>query len=205
MKVMIRAAALRGEKIWVIESGAEELRQTAADAGAGYLDSDQKVYEFFESIIPSFKARNQLKRQCVSEELEEDVIYERMQVHEKYHVFIADLASFVNSIYTPQPGVASMHGFVENITDKGVLHNVFFYACFNQDNINDVSGRRIYENFIRMKNGIHLGGKADEQRIFDFNSLPYAQRSKPMKAGSGLVPSEDGGAPRGVVIPLAKG
>lgn len=205
MKVMIRSAALRGEKIWVIESGAEELRQTAEEAGAEYLDSDQKVYHFFESIIPSFKARNQLKRQCVSEEMEEDAIYERMQEHEKYHIFIADLVSFVNNIYNPQPGVASMHGFVENITDKGALHNVFFYACFNQDNIKEVAGRRIYENFIRMKNGIHLGGKADEQRIFDFNSLPFMERSKAMKVGNGMIPSEEGEKPCRVVIPLSRG
>ena len=98
-----------------------------------------------------------------------------------------------------------MHGFVENITDKGVLHNVFFYACFNQDDIRDVAGRKIYENFIRMKNGIHLGGKADEQRIFDFNSLPFMERSKAMKAGSGMIPSEEGEKPCRVVIPLSRG
>ena len=205
LKIMIRSAALRGEKIWVIESGSEELKQTAADVNGEYLDSDSKVYRFFESMIPSFRERNQLKRQCTADEMEEEAIYEAMQQHEKYHIFIADLASFVKNIYNPQPGVPQMHAFVENITDKGALHNVFFYACFNQDFIKDVNGLKIYENFIRMKTGIHLGGKADEQRIFDFNSLPYAQRSKLMKAGSGLIPSEEGDGPVGVVIPLARG
>jgi S-DNA-T family DNA segregation ATPase FtsK/SpoIIIE len=56
------------------------------------------------------------------------------------------------------------------------------------------------------KTGIHLGGYINSQKLFQFTNIPFAQQSKPMKTGLGLIPSaEDSAAAQQVVIPLAKG
>ena len=98
-----------------------------------------------------------------------------------------------------------MRPFVENLLDKGSLHNVFWMACYNQDDVSKVAGIKMYEYFLRYKKGIHFGGNVAGQRIMNFDYVPFTEQSKSMKPGIGMLPTNDDEDVRKVVIPLVKG
>ena len=102
-------------------------------------------------------------------------------------------------------GTAEMKPFVENLLDKGSLHNVYWMACYNQEDVAKAAGTKIYEYFLRYKTGIHFGGNVAGQRIMNFDYVPYAQQTKALKPGIGMLPASEDEDVRKVIIPLVKG
>ena len=99
-----------------------------------------------------------------------------------------------------------MEAYLENITEKGYLHNFFFFGALNQDEAVKVSGCKVYSNMTSYKTGIHFGGLLNTQRMFEFRNISFVEQSKPAKTGFGLVPSHDDfSEARQVVIPQVKG
>ena len=89
---------------------------------------------------------------------------------------------------------------MENITDKGSLHNVFIFACLNPEDTVKLTGIRLYENMVRGKWGCHLGGNVSGQRLFSFDYIPFTAQSKPKKPGVAMIPATDGEAPEAPVV-----
>ena len=99
-----------------------------------------------------------------------------------------------------------MSGFFENIFEKGYLHNIYFFACFNQDDVSALTGQKAYHLFVSYKTGVHLGGNLSSQRLFNFQNIHYSQLSKASKKGEGLVPSaEDESVAEKIILPLYGG
>ena len=201
LKIMMHTAALKDAKLIVVDAFGG-LKGVAEKLGADYITDEQGLYDCMKNIIPVFKERNMIKQEALAEGYEDDEIYEKMSGEKPYFFFIDDLPFFVRLITQPRPGVGDMKGFVENITDRGSLHNIFFIACFNQDDVPTMAGIRVYENMVRYKKGIHLGGNVSAQRIFNFDYIPYMEQGKEQKAGIGMLPSGEGiTAASKVVIP----
>lgn len=109
-------------------------------------------------------------------------------------------------VYTPPEEVGAMAGFIENITEKGYLHNIFIFAGYDYSSAAHCAGRKAFNHFTSYKAGILLGGNTASQRILDFSALPYSAQSKVTKPGTGLIPpNEYLPAPQEVIIPLLKG
>ena len=204
MKLLIQAAAAKGGRICVIEHKSEELLSVAHKAGARYVGNQKEQAEFFQSILEPFKKRNEMKRALIREG-REDSLYEEMKGEEKYFIFIADLVEFVQSIVKPEEGVLNIRAFVENVTEKGSGHNVYFFACCNPDTVSAVLGMRIYENMAGYHTGIHLGGNVLNVKMFDFSHVPYMEQGKPQKPGLGMLPLGNNEDVRSIVIPQVKG
>lgn len=78
-------------------------------------------------------------------------------------------------------------------------------SAYNQDQYTEVIGKPLYENLVRAKTGIHLGGNVSAQRVFEFSYIPYMQQSKVQKAGMGMIPStNEEEKTQKVVIPMVK-
>ena len=152
-------------------------------------------------MIPDLKERTQIKQQGRRDGCSEEEIYERMKEMQKYFLIIADLPSFVREAYAAEKQV-EYHGFVEMLTQKGALHNIYFIAAMNPDDREQTVGKAIYENFVKEKKGIHLGGNLDKQRFFGFDDVPYSERGKVTKAGNALVPADEEHGTVSVVIPF---
>lgn len=206
LKVIMQAAALKeNAKLYVIESGTRELEKYSEQLSAEYLTEEEQIFNFFKATVPVFKKRNAMKQECIRQGMEEQEIYQVMQSEEHYYIFIADIVSFIDRVYHPKDIEDQMAAYLENITEKGFLHNFFFFGCINFDDITKVVGLKIYSNLMSYKMGIHLGGYINGQKLFQFTNIPFAQQSKPMKTGFGLIPSEEDTAQsQQVVIPLAK-
>ncbi len=205
LKVVIRSAAVKQGRVVVIEHGAEELKAAAEAAGADYIDSGKAQGEFFAGIVEPFRQRNRRKRVLLEQGKEEFEIYESMQEEKPYFIVISGFAAFVQSLLKPEEGVPDIRGFVENIAERGKLHNVFFFFGINPEDPGNAFGTRLYNGFTGYHTGIHLGGAVTQLRYFDFSNIPYLEQGKPQKPGIGMVPVGNGDAAERVVIPLAGG
>ncbi len=203
LKVMMHTAAMKGGKLHVIDSSGA-LKSVAEKLEAEYISDDQELFNCLAAILPVFQERNRKKHQVLAEGYEDEEVYEIMSNEVPHFFFVDDMTFFVRMITRPKEEVKNMNGFMENITDKGSLHNVFFFIGFNQENAASMAGTRVYENMIRYKMGIHLGGNVNSQRILNFDYIPYMEQGKELKSGVGMLPSGEGiTAATKIVIPYA--
>lgn len=203
MKAMMKAAAAIDGQVVVIDTPAEELRQFSAELGARYILDKQGQYRFFEELIPLIRERTAIKKAAMKEGCDDEEIFERMRDQKKIFVFISDIPFFVQELYRASDKY-EMYGFLENITDKGALHNLFFFGCMSTEQQMQVIGRGVYDNFVRAKKGIHFGGALDSQKVFGFEDVSYSERERVYKAGIGYVPASGELGSQKVVIPLVK-
>lgn len=203
MKVMLQSVLLKQDKRIVIIDGPNgDYKSYASEDNVTYVTEEQEVFDFFSHLLPEFKRRNGIKRSLIEEEKEEDEIFEIMSKEVPYFIFISDLNWFVPFIYQ---ATLDMKGFLENVIEKGRLHNIYFIAELDLKNRMSIMGYKIYELFTAQKCGIHFGGKVVENQLFSFDYLSYSEQSKPEKVGVGLLPDiEDDRSTRKVVVPKAR-
>lgn len=133
---------------------------------------------------------------------EESTIYQQMKKYETIFVFIADLHEFMESVYQPEQDVIKIGPFVENVMEKGSLHNIYFIAAVDTKDISSMRGSRAYEAMTSYHTGIQLGGNAMEAAYFDFSHLTYTEQNKGYKAGIGMIPRDnDESGVEKVIIP----
>ncbi|MGL5436044.1 MAG: type VII secretion protein EssC [Lachnospiraceae bacterium] len=204
LKVLIRSVHKKGGRICIIEHGSDELLPTANVVGAEYITSQKEQGEFFQRMIEPFQKRSQIKKSLVAEGREDD-IYEALLAQEKYYIFIADLTAFIDSVYQPEEGALNIRPFLENITEKGKMHNVYMFAAVNPDTVSSVIGLRSCQNMTGYRTGMHFGGNVSNLKYMDFSNMNYTEQNKGMKAGIALLPLDNDELVSQVVIPIVKG
>lgn len=206
LKLLILAAQSKKAQTVVIEKNTCELKALASSVGSQYISTDEETLKYFQSITDDFISRNKLKKQLMEKGMGDEEIFGIMQENKPIFIFIADVCSFVDSIYHPDGNIGNMSGFFENIFEKGFLHNIFFIGCINTDEASSVAGLRAYQLFTSYKTGVHLGGNVAAQRIFSFQNIHYSKMSKPSKKGEGLSPAhDDDTVAEKIIIPLVGG
>lgn len=205
LKVMMCSAAKKQGKLVVVEFGSQELHNMATGLEAEYVNSYEAFMEFMDRFIPVFQERNRIKKECQKQGLEEQEMFARMSREQTWYIYIADLVEFAKLLHSTQGARDNVCGGMANLLEKGFLHNIYFFACMNQDQCGDVISMDVYNKFVLSKAGIHLGGKVSAQRLFEFNGMPYAEQSAAEKAGVGAVPPTDNEPYHKLVIPLVKG
>ena len=206
LRLMMAAAAAKKTKGIVIEKTANELRSLSENSGFVYISDDAGILSCFRDITADFVARNKYKKSLEEQGMGDAEIFESMKSFEPIFIFIANLTEFVQSVYHPEGDIGNLSGFFENIFEKGFLHNIYFIACFNQDDASLLTGQKAYHLFISYKTGVHLGGNLSSQRLFNFRNIHYSQLSKADRKGEGLVPSAaDESVAEKIIIPLYGG
>lgn len=203
LKAILESAVLKKAELSVIDYTGE-LQFVTERAGISVIDSDEKLFEFMVELKPDFVARNKVKKEAEKCNMSDEEIYN--EVNSKFRrriIIIANLANFVEHVTNPS-GTEPMKPFVENLLDKGALHNVFWFAALNYDDIASVAGNRVYELFVRGKNGAHFGGNVAAQRLFNFDYVPYMEQTKTQKPGIAMLPQTDYETVRKIVLPLVK-
>ncbi len=206
LKLILFAAMQKQGEVVVIEKNSKEFKSIAASNNLLYLSSDAEILNYFNEITPDFIDRNKLKKQLSEEGYSDEAIFSRMQANKPRYIFIADMCEFIDGIYHPDSNIGNMSGFFENIFEKGFLHNIFFFACINTDEIASVAGLKAYQLFVSYKTGVHVGGNVSSQRVFSFQNIHYTHLSKSSKKGEGLTPSvDDDTFANKIIIPLVGG
>ena len=206
LKVLAASAALSASERYILDFSGKKLQKFSIENQSTYISDAKTLFEALKGLIPKFKERNAKKQELLADGFDEADIYAKMQGFQPIFLFIDNLDDFMKTVYMPPEGVGSMAGFIENIMEKGYLHNIYFVAGHDYSSAAHSTGRKAFNHFISYKTGIHLGGNVASQRIFDFSALPYSAQSKVTRPGSGLIPpNEYLPAPQRVIIPLLKG
>ena len=185
LRVCLQSALYKTANIVVFDGPGQTFKAYKDDAGIRYITTEDEAFEFFTELLPEFKRRNVLKNQLLAQDMEEDEIYDVMSEEIPYFIFISDLSWFVPFIYDSEK---SMSGFLENIIEKGRLHNIYFISEMSLDKKDEVAGYKIYDAFAGHKTGIHFGGKVDRNPVLSFNYIPFMEQSKADKVGIGRLP-----------------
>lgn len=205
LKAIIRSASAKNGNLVVIEHGSADLKSTAMAVGAEYIDNQRAQADFFGKLVEPFGIRNKKKRVLLEEGKDDAEIYESMQKETPYFIVVADIVPFIQSIQKREEGITSIGAFVENVAEKGKLHNVFFFVGINPDTIGALYGNKICEGLIGYHTGVHLGGMVNNLRYFDFGNVSYTEQSKGQKIGIGMIPAGNEDDVSKIVIPLVRG
>lgn len=208
MRLLLYAAAEKEASCVVIEkktSDFTDFEKTAAACGARYVPGGKEIFQYFSELLPEFARRNKLKRTMIEQGWDEEEIAAKMMEEKPVFIFVADMNDFMTMVYKRDPGVGDVSGFLENIMEKGSMHNIFFFACLRTEDDISLRGYRAYNHFCSYKKGIHVGGNLQGQKIFNFQNIPFKQQSMVQKKGFAYMSAdEEEGVGIDVVIPLAK-
>lgn len=206
LKGILLAASLKKAELVVIEEKGEELLASSQSLNARYLRTQQEIFNYFEELSPEFIRRNRRKQEYLAQGLEGEELYRKMQQEKPVFIFIADMSAFLDDAYRKLPNGAGMNAFLENIAERGMLHNIYFFGCVKAEEESLLLGKKIFKSFAGYGTGIHLGGNLTAQRLFQFTNFSVAQQTRPEKAGIGLVPSkEDGNIGETIILPVVRG
>lgn len=204
LKIAIASAVIKKFKV-VIFDFAGEYKTFADRTTVTYISDDAAMFRYFnEELSYPFRSRNIKKRKWVSEGCSDKEIFENMADEEKILHFIGSLPEFLKHMYKPAENIGAMSGFIETLFEKGSFHNVYWFAILNPDDAATLGIYKAYTLFAKYKKGIHFGGNVAEHRIFNFDYLSFAEKSKAEKQGVALLPSSADGIIGKVVIPLYK-
>lgn len=206
LKVIAASAALLASERYIVDFSGTKLRRFASENQAFYISDGNELFAALKELLAKFKERNVQKQELLAAGVDESDIYEQMQGFPPIFLFVDSLDDFMKIIYTPPEGIGAMAGFIENITEKGYLHNIYIIAGYDSSSATHSVGRKAFTNFVSYKTGIHLGGNTAAQRVFDFSMIPYSEQSKATKPGTGLIPPDIyNPVAQSVIIPLLKG
>ncbi|MDO4799290.1 MAG: type VII secretion protein EssC [Bacillota bacterium] len=188
LRVLMRVAKRQDAMIVVFDGSAHELERDAKSLDALYLSAPDELFDFFQkTMIPEFQRRNLRKKEFKdsgSTDLDAYLAGDR-----KIFFFVHDMTAFCEAVYNND---RDMKGFVEVMMDKGEGHLVYLIAVVTSaDLAGQYGSKKLLRGFIQRKEGIHLGGKVEDQRIFDFD-VPILERGKKLASGLGHVASDRG-------------
>lgn len=204
LKALINSAVQKEGSCYVIDFDGN-LKSFAAKAGAEYIGDDERLYRFAQELIGPFKERNARKHLLTDEGCSDEEMYERMSGFERIYIFVENLKDFAVHTRKPEKNAAATERLFTNLLEKGFYHNVFWFACLNQEDHGELTNYSVYEAFVKYKYGLHLGGCFNQQRIFPFEYIPFAQQGKSQKPGIAAFPGNREEETEGIAIPLVKG
>ena len=157
------------------------------------LHSYDEIFDYFKNLMPVFIERNKQKKSLIDAGEEDDAIFSRMAEYPPVFIFIEDLNAFFDLVYHPSPEAGHMEGFLENIFDKGNLHNIYFFGGITASDNVKVSLYKAFRSFSKNKNGILAGMPVSSQKLINFGNMPFAESSRAVPAGAVLTatPNED--------------
>lgn len=206
LQLILRAGAEKpGAEISLYCGENSQLQQAAAACGASVITTDGELFQFFKQLTPKFIQRNRKKQEYLSQGMTDTELFESMQQYPPVFLLVDDLAAFFQMIYKPAEGVGAMNKFVENIMEKGALHNIYIFGCANTNDLTRLAAYKAYSSFVSGKKGMLLGTAINAQRVFEFGKVPFAEANKTLPKGIGAASA---GAAEGselcrVVLPLA--
>ncbi|MCR4640691.1 MAG: type VII secretion protein EssC [Lachnospiraceae bacterium] len=201
MKIICSSAYMAGIRLSVIDFKGE-FRALASVLGADYINNDSEMYSFFEALIPDFKQRNALKKECADKGFTDKELYDKMQVFPKRFIVIGNLVDFAKHVNKPEEGVLDMSGLLCNLLDRGAMHNIYWFADLNQDQVPEVMTINVFQVFIRERNGMHFGGNVQAQKLLAFDHVKYNEQARKYPPGFGMLPTHDGDDTKMVVTPF---
>ena len=177
MRLVALTSAACGHDVHIIDTSGQ-LSPLAAEHDMTCLVTADQIFDWLsQTIIPEFKRRNDNIKNAGGRKF-----CKAAQANEKQIIIlIHDFGGFLNTVYSD---TRDMWSFLETMVKMGSGHKICIMAVLTRDDSASHSIRPIYTGFTGWKEGIHLGGNTDNQRILDFDMSP-SERMKKQRAGKG--------------------
>lgn len=208
LKTLIRASLDKDSDVCIIEIGSTEFAQIAADTGCRYVTDGHGIYDFAKNTLLSEAGiRAVKKKECMAGHLEDEEFYRAMAQYRRICVFIPNVPAFLNELYNRESEAYNAVGVYETLSgDKGFHYNFYFFAELSDSDIGDTMGYKFMAGFRDNGKGLRFGGKYLSQKLFTYANVPYKIQANGLKAGIGVVPSDDENARmEQVVVPNYRG
>ena len=198
LKAMMAIAKRQGFSLYLFDGVTRELESFAREYGVEYMANSEELYSFMETVlVPELSRRNPAKGDYIDSGYPDPDGY--FASEEKICLFIHDMSAFCEAVYNSEK---DMKSYMEKILlTKGKHHMVYMFACISPDDFTGEWGTKpVLRKFAGYKEGLHLGGNIDNQRIFDFE-IPVLQRGQKLNPGNGHI-VDNGQTKRIVVVTL---
>ena len=207
LRVMMLSAQQLGGQVVVVDY-AGELDNFCKEHQLRRIGTELEMYQYVKELIPVVKERNLAKQEIRKTCNDELQIYQEMQKFEKIFILIDNYPDFVRKAYHPSAD-ANVPGdyvsFLQTVTDKCTLHNIFWFIAMDKESIGTASGTELYRNMVRDKKGIHLGGNvhltAAGGMSFENQNRRTVENARPV--GIGMLAQNDNTDVTEIVIPMA--
>ena len=181
-----------GYDVCVIDTSGQLKAWSAANSISYLADADQIFDWFSEKLVPEFRQRNQKIQEAGGRKFSAQALSNEKQMI----ILIHDFGGFLSAVYSD---TRDMYSFMETVVKMGNDHRILMIAEMSRDDVVSHGMRPVYTGFVAWKEGIHLGGQVDSQRVFDFE-LTTSERLKKNPAGYGYTIID--GKTVSVVMPL---
>jgi S-DNA-T family DNA segregation ATPase FtsK/SpoIIIE len=151
-----------------------------------HISTAEQLFDFLQNDLRNeFISRGDIKTQFSNNKsANKSDFYKKTK---PLFIFIPDFTFFLELIYNYEK---DMKKFMEQTISVGKGYGIYFIATVtNNDMTSDYNSKRVFRSFIGYKEGFHLGGQTDQQRIFDFD-IPVFERSKRTGVGVGHIIDE---------------
>ena len=208
MKNLILASVDKGCRNYIVEFGESNFADLAQSIHAEYISNGDELYHFVADILRGeVVLRAEKKKSCLERHLDVEEFFAEMDEFAKINVFIPNMAAFVYEVYNKDSQAIFAKDFLELLTgEKGYHYNFYFYGEVQDEEIAELLGYRIFANFKENGRGIRFGGKYLSQKLFNFENISYKFQDSAVKAGIGVLPSDDKDAVlKQIVVPMNRG
>ncbi|MGN0690753.1 MAG: type VII secretion protein EssC [Oscillospiraceae bacterium] len=159
------------------------------------------VIEMLSALRDKFKARAIDKKEYLTDDPDGDFGEYLCKKHEKIFIIIDSMSELIDMIYDAS-NTEDMHTITETYFKNGLGMGIYFIAGFDGAVYGQNYFRTACKNFVEYRQGIHLGGRYDKQKLFDV-AMPLSQLSKPADYYTGLTVSD--GSEIRVYVPGGQG
>ena len=209
LKVLAVSATEKNAEVIIVDFD-NKLGAFAGQIGAKFIQTENEWGTFLGEFLRNEVApRNKAKSELTKNNAEDDEVFTSMQKFRKVCIFIENLPLFVERMQRPtEEGVpANLMANMEMIVDRGALHNIYWFATVDKDNLGSSTAINLYKMFVRDRKGMHFGGMVNSSSVANMNFENHDRRTmNNVKApGRAMLPIDNESKANEVVLPMFKG
>ena len=209
LKVIAASAAMKNSDVVIVDFG-KHLSGFAESIGAKCIQSETEWATYLSDLLKNVLVeRNRAKADLVKNNAEDAEIFDFMQRYRKVCIFIENLPDFVDRMQHPtEEGVPeNIMLNMEMIIDRGAMHNIYWFATVNKEDLGSASAINLYKMFVRDKKGMHFGGMVHSTSVANMNFDNHERRSLDAvrPAGRAMLPIDNDADALEVVLPIFRG
>ncbi|SFB82492.1 type VII secretion protein EssC [Butyrivibrio sp. YAB3001] len=209
LKILTCSAIVKGGNAVIVDFD-KHLKGFADNVGAKCIQSEVEWASFISNLLKNdLVTRNADKAELMKGNAQDSEIFKFMQKYRKIFIFIENLPLFVERMQRPteENVPANVMLNMEMVIERGALHNIYWFATVDKDNLGTVTAINLYKLFVRDRKGMHLGGMVHSTSVANMNFDNHDRKTldAPKAPGRAMLPLDNEESVKEVVIPLYKG
>lgn len=184
--VMLMAVKTGAELYYIAEQQKKLPENAVFVRTTEYDDLYRLVLKLKEEFTERSKFRAALPKEL---EMREKVRRVREKFRDIYLV-IEDMKEFQEAVYRSYDGKETFYSIMEEFLKRGKGHGIYFFGGMDPAVHYSIVGKTAGQRFLSYRTGIHLGGKLDQQKLYEF-PMPLSKQMKPMDYNVGCYMEEE--------------